>query len=86
MRNALWERLHLRLVSARALPVQLARTRTSLGLLFARCACRESFQMRRVQRVSVRVLCAHLVRIRINPCRTLLSTVASATVKYSTDT
>ncbi len=66
MRNALWERLHLRLVSARALPVQLARTRTSLGLLFARCACRESLQVRRVQRVSARAFLVQLVRIRMS--------------------
>jgi hypothetical protein len=43
--NALWESFHLRLVSARALPVQLVRTRTSLDLLFARCARRESLQV-----------------------------------------
>ncbi len=33
--HALWESLHLHLVSARALPVQLARTSTSLGLPIA---------------------------------------------------
>ena len=42
VRHALWESLHLHLVSARALPVRLVNTRTPLALLFARCVRGES--------------------------------------------
>jgi hypothetical protein len=44
--------------------VQLARTRSPLALLFARCARRESLQVRRVQRVSARALPVQLARIK----------------------